>query len=169
MFSIFFIVGFAAVVGMGLAIFATRQALPGNNPLVPPEDDAARDAGLPAVSLAQLHKLGEKLCAENGLTVRDRIDNSVRESIWICESKNEFFYGNYVLAFSLVDSEHHQYITLSELLEFKDFVKSVSSTKGFFFTNGYFSRDVHQMLEGPKVALFNKRKVLEDLKNHGLT
>jgi len=169
MFSIFFIMGLAVMVGMALAIFATRQAIPGNVPLVPPEDDAAKDEGLPPVSLAQLYKLGEKLCLENGLTVRDRIENSVRETMWICESKNEFFYGNYVLAFSLVDAERHQYITLSELLEFKDFVKSVSSAKGFFFTNGYFSRDVHQMLEGPKVALFNKRKVLEDLKNHGLT
>ncbi len=167
MFSIFFIVGFAVAVGLGLAIFATRQKLPGNASLVPPEDDADKDGELASVSLEQLQKLGEGLCKQNKVTIKDRIVNSDRETLWIGESQNEFFYGSYVLAFSLV-SEEHPYITLTELLEFKDFVKSVQSTKGFFFTNGYFTRDVHQMLEGPKVTLFNKRKVLEDLKKYSI-
>lgn len=148
---------------MALAIFATRQKLPGNQSLVPPEDDALHEKpGTPPVTRADLEKLGERMCAENKLTVKDRMKNSERETYWIAESNNEFFFGTYVLAFSTVD-ENTRYIPLAELLEFKDFVKSVGSTKGLFFTNGYFTRDVHQMLEGPKVALYNKRKVLEEL------
>jgi len=168
MFSIFFIVGFAVAVGMALAIFATRQKLPGNASLVPPEDDAAKDSELSQVTVTQIKALAERLVSENKLTVTDRIENSPEEFIWIAESKNDFFYGNYVLGFSLVDNEQHPYVTLAEILEFKDFVKSVQSTKGFFFTDGYFTRDVHQMLEGPKVSLYNKRKVSEDLKKFGL-
>lgn len=163
MFSIFFIVGFAVFLGMALAIFATRQKLPGNQPLVPPEDDAREEKpGAPSVGMEDLQKLGARMCEKNKLTVKERITNSEREVFWITESDNEFFFGSYVLAFCTVD-ENTPYIPLAELLEFKDFVKSVGSTKGLFFTNGYFTRDVHQMLEGPKVALYNKRKVLEEL------
>lgn len=167
MFSIFIIVGFAIALGMALAMFATRQKLPGNAPLVPPEEDAVRDAELPAVTVSQLFTLGEKLCTENKLTVKEKMNNSPREILWIAESHNDFFFGSYVLGFCEITQED-PYVTLSELLEFKDFVKSVGSTKGLFFTNGYFTRDVHQMLEGPKVTLYNKRKVVEELKKRQL-
>lgn len=149
--------------GMALAVFATRQKLPGNAPLVPPEDDASHEPPTTRpVTMQDLLSVGKKLCSQNQLVLKDEIKNSEREILWIAESQNEFFFGTYCLAFSTVD-ESTPYIPLAELLEFKDFVKSVGSTKGLFFTNGYFTRDVHQMLEGPKVALYNKRKVLEEL------
>ncbi len=168
MFSIFLIVGLAVMMGIGLAVFATRQPVPGRASLVPPEDDAEKEErGGRAVTTEDLFRLGEKLCAENKLTVKEKMKTDERETLWIAESHNEFFLGNYVLGFYTVDDKN-PYITLAELLEFKDFVKSMSSTKGLFFTSGYFTRDVHQMLEGPKVTLYNKRKVLEELKKHHL-
>jgi len=45
----------------------------------------------------------------------------------------------------------------------------VQSTKGFYFSTGYYTRDVHQPLEGPKVALYNRKKVLEEMKRFGIS
>lgn len=168
MFSIFLIVGFAVFVGMALAIFATRQKIPGRVSLVPPEDDALSDSGAPAVSAEQLYTLADHLCRENKLQILDKMNNSDRETYWIAESKNEFFFGTYVIGFFRI-SENDPYVTMAELLEFKDFIKSMGSSKGFCLTNGYFTRDVHQPLEGPKVSLYNKRKVLEELKKYSLS
>lgn len=163
MFSIFFLIGFSIVVAMALAIFVTRRPVPGQLSRVPPEDDAALDPkDKPVLSYEDLARLGESLCKKNSLTVRDRIQNSPREMFWIADSANEFFFGTYVFCFILI-SETEPFVSMTEVLEFKDFVKSVQSTKGFVFTNGYFTRDVHQPLEGPKVALYNRRRVIEEL------
>lgn len=163
MFSIFFIVGFSIFIALSLAVFITRQKTPGGLPLVPPEDDFEKDGGkLPPVTAEDLFAVGEHLCRKNNLTIKDRMNNSPHETYWTAESSNEFFFGTYVLCF-LTTSPDNPLAKLTDLLEFKDFVKSAGSTKGFFFTNGYFTRDVHQPLEGPKVALYNKRKVLEEL------
>jgi len=164
MFSIFFIVLVAIAIGIALALFATRQKLPGGLPLIPPEEDANESAGtIPNVSIEQLHRLAEALCSESHLSIRDKLNNSPRESYWITESQDPFFFGTYVLGFLLIDS-NNPFITMSDVLEFKDFLKSLGSAKGLLFTDGYFTRDVHQPLEGPKVTLYNKRKVLDELK-----
>lgn len=168
MFSIFLIVGFAVFVGMALAVFATRQKIPGVVTLVPPEDDAAKDAETAALAPEQLYKLAEHLCRENKLQIKEKMENSERESYWIAESQNEFFFGTYVIGFFRVAPDE-PFVTMAEILEFKDFIKSMGSSKGFCLTNGYFTRDVHQPLEGPKVTLYNKRKVLEELKKHSLS
>lgn len=169
MFSLFGIAFVAIAVGIILAVLVTRQKTPGNEPLVPPEEDFDRDPkGVPPLRLEDLFKLGEAMCREHALTVKERISQSPLEVYWIAESTNEFFFGNYVLGFVEVDEER-RYVTMHDVLEFKDFIKSVSSTKGFFFTTGYFTRDVHQPLEGPKVTLYNRRKVLEELRSHHLS
>ena len=163
MFSIFLIVGIAIAVGIGLAMLATRHLPPGTPTLVPPEDDASEpEGGLQTVTPGHLEKLAETLCRENKVVIRDRLNNSPREIYWIAESNNDFFFGTYVLGFLLTDAAN-PYITMSDVLEFKDFLKSLGSGKGLLFTTGYFTRDVHQPLEGPKVTLYNKRKVLEEL------
>lgn len=162
MFNIFFLAFFAVLFAMGLAMVITRSKTPNDDPLVPPEDDFGHDQNLPAVTTEDLKKVARHLCQANGLTVKTEMQNTEHEIYWIAESQNEFFFGNYVLCLLTV-SDKHRFATLSDLLEFKDFVKSATSTKGFFFTNGYFTRDVHQPLEGPKVALYNKKKILEEL------
>ena len=168
MFSIFFIVFGAVAVGLILAVFVTRQKLPGNLQLIPPEEDYDIDPKQEKeLELADLFKLGEYLCKQNDLVVKERIENSPNEVFWIAESKNEFFFGNYVLGFVKVD-EDRRFVTMHDILEFKDFTKSVTSTKGFFFTTGYFTRDVHQPLEGLKVTLYNRLKILNELKSHNL-
>lgn len=165
MFNIFFLVFVAVAVGLGLAIFITRQKTPGNALLVPPEEDYDRDPKEEkALHLEDLYRLAEKLCRENELTIKEKISQSPTEIYWIAESQNAFFFGNYVLAFVEVNEEK-RFVTMSDVLEFKDFIKSVGSSKGFFFTTGYFTRDVHQPLEGPKVSLYNRLKVLTDLKS----
>ena len=93
--------------------------------------------------------------------------NSENEVYWIAESTNEFFFGSYVLGFYQVDI-NRRFITMHDVLELKDFIKSVGSSKGFLFTTGYFTRDVHQPLEGPKVTLYNRMKILSELKSHNL-
>ena len=168
MFSIFGIVAFAVFVGVGLAIFATRRRPPGSASLVPPEDDAANDSQLPELRTDKIFALAEKLAKENELYIKDRLINSEREIYWIGESTNDFYFGNYVIGFLFVDPEN-PYILMSDVLEFKDFIKSVQSSKGFLFTNGYFTRDVHQPLEGAKVTLYNKRKILDELKRFQLS
>jgi hypothetical protein len=162
MFNIFTLVFFAIVIGIVLAVVATRQKLPGSASLVPPEEDFDKDPAVRQLGLEDLFSVGEKLCVENGLVVKDKIQIAPNEVYWITESKNEFFFGNYVLGF-FQTTENEKFVSLPTLLEFKDFIKSVSSTKGFFFTTGYFTRDVHQPLEGPKVSLYNRRKILDEM------
>jgi hypothetical protein len=164
MFSVFFIVFIAVFIGIALSIFATRQRAPGES-LIPPEVDYDHDPkSEPPLTLDDLYRLGEHLCRENELTVKETLVNSPTEVYWVAESKNEFFFGNYVLGFYQVEPSR-PFITMHDVLEFKDFIKSAGSTKGFVFTTGYFTRDVHQPLEGPKVALYNRLKILTELKN----
>ncbi len=163
MFNIFFLCFGAVAFAIFLAMVITRQSIPNGVSMVPPEDDLEKDAEIKRnIGLPELELLAEKLCKENGLVIKDRMTNKPTEIYWIAESKNDFFFGNYVLCLFLTD-EKNKYARLTDLLEFKDFVKSMQSTKGFFFTNGYFTKDCHQPLEGPKVALYNRRKVDEEL------
>jgi hypothetical protein len=163
MFNIFFLCFLAVGFAIGLSIFITRSKSPTGGPLVPPEDDYANDPqDRPPLTMADLQRLAEHLCATHALKINEKIENSPHENYWIAESKNDFFFGNYVFCFSDKPGPH-PFVVLTDLLEFKDFVKSMQSTKGFFFTNGYFTRDVHQPLEGPKVVLYNRIKVLEEL------
>ncbi len=151
-------------VGLVLAIFITRQKNTATLNLVPPEEDFDKDQGdVAPLTLADLYTLADRLCRDNELTVTQRVNESPDEVYWVAESKNEFFYGNYVLGFRAVGDDH-PYATMRDILEFKDFTKSQGSNKGFYFTTGYFTRDVHQPLEGAKVALYNRKKVLEELK-----
>jgi hypothetical protein len=164
MFSIFLIVFFALAVGMALAVFASRQTTPNAPPLVPPEDDYAKDAKEErALTLDDLYRVAEKLCTENKLRIKDRLKNSETEVYWIAESQNEFFAGNYVLGF-IQTTPHHPFVLMTDVFELKDFIKSMGCSKGFLFTTGYFTRDIHQPLEGAQVTLYNRRKVLNSLK-----
>lgn len=163
MFSVFGIAIVFTVLAIVLAIFISRQPPPGKVSMIPPEDDFKKDAQVSRkVERADLYQLAEKLCRENELRIKEKIETSPQEAYWIAESTNAFFYGNYVLGFCESGPEK-EFVTMTDILEFKDFIKSVSSTKGFYFTTGYFTSDVHQPLEGPKVALYNKLKVLEEL------
>ena len=112
--------------------------------------------------------MGEKLCEENKLSIKDRVTVSENEVYWIAESNSEFFFGNYVLGF-FETSPKHPYVSLPTIFEFKDFVKSVTSNKGFFFTTGYFTKDVHQPLEGAKVSLYNRLKIIYELQRFKLS
>lgn len=168
MFNIFTIAFVAIVVALALAMFVTRRSPKPLSALVPPEEDFDLDKGDRApLTLQHLFLLAEKLCEENNLKVKERMILSETEAAWLTESSNEFFVGNYVFGFLQVDDQH-PYATMSNILEFKDFVKSMTSIKGYYFTTGYFTRDVHQPLEGPKVALYNRRKVLEEFKRLNL-
>jgi hypothetical protein len=163
MFNIFFLCFLAVAFAIGLSVLITRSENPSGAPLVPPEDDFANDPkDRVPLTMTDLQRLAQHMCETNELKVNERLENSGKETYWIAESKNEFFFGNYVFCFS-DHSEGNPFVELHDLLEFKDFVKSMQSTKGFFFTNGYFTRDVHQPLEGPKVVLYNRRKVREEL------
>jgi hypothetical protein len=169
MFNIFTLAFGAIFIGIGLAMFTTRQKTPEPIQLVPPEEDTLLDPKeLRELSLEDLYKVGEKLCEENKLKIKDRVSVSENEVYWITESSNEFFFGNYVLGFFKTDKEH-PYVSLPTIFEFKDFVKSVTSTKGFFFTTGYFTKDVHQPLEGAKVSLYNRLKVLSEFKRFNIS
>ncbi len=151
--------------GMALAVYATRHPAPGVITTVPPEDDYATDGELNAkLTLEDLYRLGEAMLKEHKLELKDKLPQSETEVYWVAESKSEFFYGNYVIGFVQLP-EAHPFFTMKELLEFKDYVKSATSAKGFLFITGYFTRDVHQPLEGPKVTLYNKRRVLNELKS----
>lgn len=169
MFNIFTLAFFAIAVGIVLAVVATRQKIPNSLSLVPPEEDYDKDpGGIRPLTLEDLFKVGEKLMVENKLTLKDKIQISPNEVYWIAESTNAFFYGNYVLAF-FQTMESERFVSLPKLFEFKDFTKSVQSAKGFFFSTGYFTRDVHQPLEGPKVALYNRLKTLSEMKRFGIS
>ncbi len=165
MFSIFFITFIAIAIGSALAVWATKHPAPGVVTTVPPEDDYAKDAELGTqLKMEDLYKLGERMMAEHQLTLKDKLVQNEHEVYWVAESKSEFFYGNYVMGFVQLP-EDHPFFTMKELLEFKDYVKSATSAKGFLFITGYFTRDMHQPLEGPKVTLYNKRRVFNELKS----
>lgn len=167
MFSLFGVAFFAIVIAVLLAVYITKQPAPGVVTFVPPEEDYDKDQSLKAVTQEDLFKLGEAMLKEHQLTLKEKVTQTDSEVYWVAESKSEFFYGNYVMGFVRVPADR-QFYTMKELLEFKDFVKSSTSAKGFLFTNGYFTRDCHQPLEGPKVTLYNKRKVLEELKTRAI-
>ena len=168
MFNIFFIAFAAVAVGLFLSILITRSKENHPSPHMIPEDDSDRDPkGLRALTLSDLFVVGERLCLENKLRIKEKLKNSDRETYWIVESENEFFFGNYVLGFCEV-SPTLPCVSLQDLLEFKDFVKSTGTNKGFYLTTGYFTRDCHQPLEGPKITLYNRLKVYNELKRFGL-
>ena len=163
MFSIFFIVFAAVAFGAVLSMWVTRRSVPGDVQMIPPEEAFEHDAKLGrTVTMKDLHRVAEALAAEHRLLVKDRLVNAPNEHYWITESKEEFFSGNYVIAFLETNSEH-RFATMTDILEFKDFIKSAGSSKGLFFTTGYFTKDVFQPLEGPKVTYYNKVKVLEEM------
>lgn len=167
MFNIFFLVGFAIALGMGLAVFITRTGGKPSEPMVPPEEDYDQDPKDRPLEFEDLYKLARRLCTENQLVVKDELVQDEHEIYWVCESQNEFFFGSYVIGFFKV-SDDTPFVNMRKILEFKDFIKSVSSTKGLFFTTGYFSRDALQPLEGPKISLYNRLKVLNELKKYQL-
>jgi hypothetical protein len=169
MFNIFTLCFLAIFFGLALAMFITRQETPQPLQLVPPEDDSLKDpSDIRPLKLEDLYRVGEKLCEENKLSIKDRVTVSENEVYWIAESNSEFFFGNYVLGF-FETSPKHPYVSLPTIFEFKDFVKSVTSTKGFFFTTGYFTKDVHQPLEGAKVSLYNRLKIISELQRFKLS
>jgi hypothetical protein len=169
MFSIFFLVGFAVLLGLGLAILVTRTSGRPSEPMIPAEEDFDQDPKTEkALDFEDLYKLARQMIKANGLVVKDELVQDDDEIYWVAESQNDFFFGNYVIGFFKA-SEETPLVGLTKILEFKDFIKSVGSTKGLFFTTGYFSRDVHQPLEGPKVSLYNRLKVLNELKKHQLS
>ena len=161
--SIFFIVFFSLCLGFGLAVFATRQKIPGRPTSVPPEDAALKEPeNLPPTGLKELKELGKQWSELNRLILKEEMINSPRETFWILECQSGFFYGQYIMGF-LHTTEERPYVTLSEVIEFKDFVKSMGGARAHLFTDGYFTRDVYQVLEGPKIALYNRQKVIEAL------
>ena len=160
MFNIFFIAFAAVGFGLALAILITRKKPPGNIEMVPPEEDFDRDTNKKALTMKDLFELGKALCKQHGLTLKEEIVENLREVYWVTESKSDFFFGTYVLGFYDTD-EQHRFITMAQILELKDFIKSVRGAKGFAFTTGFFTRDVHQPLEGPSVTLYNKTKVID--------
>ena len=166
MFNIFFIAGAAIFSGLFLAMLVTRKTPNSKMALVPMEESADNEpAEMIAMGLEASHlfRLGESLCRENALIVKEKIVNSTRETYWVAESTNDFFYGNYVLAF-IAEEKARSVVTMSDVLELKDFIKSAGGSKGFLFTTGYFTRDVYQPLEGPKVALHNRQKVVAEMR-----
>ncbi|MBI1859466.1 MAG: hypothetical protein HYR96_00935 [Deltaproteobacteria bacterium] len=166
MFNIFTLAALAIVLAISIAILVTRQKTPGQQNRVPPEDDAAEPQHfIPSFSIVE--ETARRICEENGLKVINQMPISDRETYWVAQSENPVFFGQYVFGFYRVDGPEIC-VTMATLLEFKDFVKSVGSSKGFFFTNGFFTRDVHQPLEGPKVALFNARKIREERSQKGV-
>jgi len=160
MFNIFFIVFIAIFIAFGLAIFITKSDGKNKPIMVGPEDDQLTDDPEKTVGLEDLFNVAERLCKEHQLTIRDRMKHSESDYYWVVESDDSFFYGVYVLGFFKVTSDHPM-VSMSQILEFKDFVKSLGGAKGFFFTTGYFTRDCHQPLEGPKVKFYNKQRILE--------
>jgi len=162
MFNLFFFAFAAVVFAFILAMFVTRKSPPNQEETQLLEEDFHRDSKeTPSLSLKDLNTLAEKLCQENQLTVKEKLSDGEHESVWVAESSNAFFSGKYIFGF-LETHTDHPFATLGDLLEFKDFVRSIGSRKGFFFTTGYFTKDVHQPLEGAEVALYNRRRTLEE-------
>jgi len=168
MFNIFTLAFFGIGLGLVIAMLITRTKPASNIPMIPVEEDADKDRkNVRSLELEDLFKLGERLCADNELKVKDTININENEVYWVAESTNEFFFGNYVLAFHKV--KPNSYLSLPTLFEFKDFIKSAGSAKGFFFSTGFFTRDVYQPLEGPKVTLYNRLKVLDEMAKYNLS
>lgn len=162
MFNLFFLVIFAVIFAAGLAVLITRTSSPTKESFLLPEEDQAVDPKDPPLELADLERLVRHLCAEKNLKISDRMENSPEEIIIVAQNEDPILYGT--LVFGCFKANNKQQLTpLSTVLEFKDFVKGLGSTKGFLLTTGYFSRDVHQPLEGVKVSLFNRKTVLEHL------
>lgn len=169
MFSILGIAFGAIFLGMVLSVFITRNSPPQPIQFAPPEDDEAKDPKeVRALTLDDLYQLGEKICEKNDLLLKTKIPVSETEVYWVAESKNELFWGSYVLGFNQATSEK-PYISMATILEFKDFIKSVTSAKGLYLTTGYYTKDVYQPLEGPKVNLYNRLKVIEEMKEVGVS
>ncbi len=165
MFNIFSLSFVAVLVAIVLAMLVTRQKTPGNRARVPPEDDFdAPDAALQ--SMDSVVALAEGLCLESALSIREKVEVSPNETYWIAESTSPVFQGQYVFGLLRVSTKD-ECVTLASLLEFKDFVKSTGSTKGLMLTNGFFTRDVHQPLEGPRVSLYNSRRIQTELARLG--
>lgn len=163
MFNIFFLVFVAVFFGFFLAAWITRKKTPEHVQFIPPEDDFANDAKLGReLHMDDLHRVAEALTQEHRLVVKDKLVNSPTEHYWIAESKEEFFSGNYVIGL-FESTPVHPFVRMIDILEFKDFIKSASSSKGLFFTTGYYTKDVFQPLEGPKVTTYNKPKILEEM------
>ncbi len=168
MFNIFFLCFFAIVVGLVLAVFITRKKNLEPTPHRIPEQDYTRDPkDIRTLTLNDLEQIAQRLCQNNGLNLKEKMILNAQESYWIAESTNEFFWGNYVIGLNVATQEN-PFVTLQKLLEFKDFVKGAGTNKGFYFTTGYFTRDVHQPLEGPKITLYNRLKILEELNRLGI-
>ena len=169
MFSILGIAFGALVIGMFLAVMITRTSPPKPIQFAPPEDDESKDPkDIRVLELEDLYRLGEKICEKNELILKTQIPISDTEVYWVAESKNELFWGSYVLGFHKSTPEH-PYVSMSTILEFKDFIKSVTSAKGLYLTTGYYTKDVYQPLEGPKVNLYNRLKVIEEMKQAGIS
>lgn len=168
MFSILGIAFGALFVGAFLAVFITKSNPPQPIQFAPPEDDEARDPKeVRPLVLDDLYRLGEKICEKNDLVLKTTIPVSDHEVYWVTESKNELFWGSYVIGFHQATPQS-PYISMSTILEFKDFIKSVTSAKGLYLTTGYYTKDVYQPLEGPKVNLYNRLKVIQEMKEFGI-
>ncbi|MCB0416726.1 MAG: hypothetical protein H6617_02785 [Bdellovibrionaceae bacterium] len=162
MFNLFFLVFFAILMAAALAVLITRSSSPTKESFLLPEEDKAADPPGPPLKIADLERLVKHLCQTKGLKLKERHENSPDEVVWVAENEDPILYG--ILVFGCVEAAPPQGLTpLSAVLEFKDFVKGLGSTKGFLFTTGYFSRDVHQPLEGVKITLFNRKRVLAEL------
>lgn len=168
MFSILGIALGAILLGMVLAVFITRSTPPQPIQFAPPEDDEARDPkAVRDLTLDDLYRLGEKICEKNDLVLKTTIPVSETEVYWVTESKNELFWGSYVLGFHRATPEK-PYVSMATILEFKDFIKSVTSAKGLYLTTRYYTKDVYQPLEGPKVNLYNRLKIIDEMKELGI-
>ncbi|MEZ4751946.1 MAG: hypothetical protein R3B54_15340 [Bdellovibrionota bacterium] len=162
MFNLFFLVFFAIVIAAGLAVLITRGSSPTKESFLLPEEDKATDPSGPSLALEDLERLVKHLCESKGLKLKERLVNSPEEVVLVAENEDPILYGT--LVFGCVEAAEPQGLTpLSAVLEFKDFVKGLGSTKGFLLTTGYFSRDVHQPLEGVKITLFNRKRVMAEL------
>jgi len=169
MFSILGIAFGAIFLGAFLAVFITKSNPPQPIQFAPPEDDEAKDPKeIRDLTLEDLFRLGAKICEKNELVLKTTIPINDEEVYWVAESKNELFWGSYVIGFHRATVQN-PYTSMSTILEFKDFIKSVTSAKGLYLTTGYYTKDVYQPLEGPKVNLYNRLKIIDEMKEWGLT
>lgn len=164
MFNIFFIVGLAVVFAILVAVLITRKSSPTKESFLLPEEDAKKDPKeVPALTMGDLEAVVKKFCQSSSLEMKERLENSERDIIWVAESRDPILFGTVVFGAVAPDEEAGPLTPLSKVLEFKDFVKGLGSSKGFLLSTGYFSRDVHQPLEGVKVTLLNRLAVLKEL------
>lgn len=169
MFSILAIAFGALFIGAFVSFLITKSAPPQPIQFAPPEDDEKKDSKeVRPLTLEDLYRLGEKICEKNGLVLKTTIPIDENETYWVTESQNELFWGSYVLGFKLATSQN-PYVSMSTILEFKDFIKSVTSAKGLYLTTGFYTKDVYQPLEGPKVNFYNRLKIIEEMKEFKLS